>query len=154
VRAPAEVATFLYSPSKGIFLGKFGNFFSKGLNKVGKVVEKGKKVKLPNGKTLTQLTQKAEKDFARQSNNWTKRSLFKDKTAKDLDKMFRGRGLDPKGLDPLNGKGSYIHPKSGRKYCIDAKNKGRYREPSHVDISRSENYTGPLKKKRMIYKDE
>jgi len=98
--------------------------------------------------------EQAGRDFVKEPNNWTKGSLLKDKSAVELDLMFRDKKFRPKGPDPLNGRGNYVHPKSGRKYHIDPKNKGRYREPSHVDVSRSEGYTGSLKKKSMIYKDE
>ena len=71
--------------------------------------------------------------------------------------MFTKKGFDPKGkLSKDYGCfDSYIHPKSGRQYYMDPKMKGRYREPSHVDIGRARKYEGPLegKKKRFGYLD-
>ncbi len=85
---------------------------------------------------------------------WTKSSPFINKNADELHEMFIKKGFDPHGLDPKNGLGNYINPKNERQYHIDPKDVGRYREPNHVDISRLENYTGSLEKKRMAYKND
>jgi hypothetical protein len=45
---------------------------------------------------------------------------FKGKTALELEEMFLKRGFQPKGRDPLNGKGNYVNPQTGRPYNIDA----------------------------------
>ncbi|MBS0638068.1 MAG: hypothetical protein JSS12_11205, partial [Verrucomicrobia bacterium] len=85
---------------------------------------------------------------------WIKSSPFKDKTADELHHMFLKKGLEPKGPDPKNGLGSYIHPESERQYRIDPKKVGRYDEPNHIDVSRPDKYNGPLGKKRFKYKDD
>ena len=44
---------------------------------------------------------------------------FKGKTPEQIDKMFKDKGFEPRGPDPLNGKGGYVNPKTGRSYHID-----------------------------------
>ncbi|MCW5958622.1 MAG: hypothetical protein KIS76_00560 [Pyrinomonadaceae bacterium] len=46
---------------------------------------------------------------------------FKGKTPQQIEDMFLGKGYIPKGPDPLNGRGTYMNPRSGRGYHIDAK---------------------------------
>ena len=62
---------------------------------------------------------------------------FKGKTPAQIDKMLRSKGFVTKGTNPLSGKGSYLHPKTGRMYYLDKG--GVYRagvEGPHVDIFR------------------
>ena len=71
---------------------------------------------------------------------------FKGKTPIEIDDMFRKKGFGTSGPDPLNGKGGYINPKSGRSYHIDWKNS--YGERPHVDVNRPRTYKGPLEKRK------
>ncbi|WP_027671346.1 polymorphic toxin type 37 domain-containing protein [Rheinheimera baltica] len=77
---------------------------------------------------------------------------FKNKTAKEIDKMFMDKGFRKSGPDPLNGYGGYVNPKTGRSYHIDPKENGKYREPNHVDVNRLRDYKGGLDKKKLPYK--
>ena len=74
---------------------------------------------------------------------------FKNKSAKDIDKMFRKKGFESRGPDPINGYGGYVNPKTGRSYHIDPKEYGKYREPNHVDVNRPKG--SPLTKKKYPY---
>ena len=71
---------------------------------------------------------------------------FKGKTPTEIDKMLRDAGFEPRGPDPLNGKGGYVNPKTGRSYHIDEANS--FGEPPHVDVNRLRDYKGPLDKKK------
>ncbi len=71
---------------------------------------------------------------------------FKDKTATEIDKMFKAKGFEPRGPDPLNGKGGYVNPENQRSYHIDEANS--FGEPPHVDVNRLKTYKGPLEKKK------
>lgn len=82
---------------------------------------------------------------------WSKASPFKNKSADELHDMFIQKGFDPKGPNPKNGLGSYVNPKNKRADHIDPQDVGRYKEPNHVDVSRSGDYKGPLEKKRFGY---
>jgi hypothetical protein len=65
---------------------------------------------------------------------------FKGKTFEDIDQILTERGFRKVGPDPANGKGSYFHPKTGRKYYLDKG--GVYKEGiemPHVDVHRMEN---------------
>ncbi len=62
---------------------------------------------------------------------------FKGKTPQQIDDLLTSRGFKKVGPDPMNGKGAYFHPDSGRKYDLDAG--GVYRagtELPHVDVHR------------------
>jgi hypothetical protein len=72
---------------------------------------------------------------------------FKGKTAAEIDGMFKAKGFDLRGPDPLNGKGGYVNPKNGRSYHIDEANS--FGEPPHVDVNRLKSYRGPLDKKKL-----
>ena len=85
---------------------------------------------------------------------WQKASPFKHRSAKELNEMFIEKGYQSRGVDPLMGRGSYVNPRNGRSYRIDPYAEGRYREPNHVDVSRSRDYSGPLDKKRFLYAEE
>ncbi|WP_204723392.1 polymorphic toxin type 37 domain-containing protein, partial [Fastidiosibacter lacustris] len=72
---------------------------------------------------------------------------FKDKSANEIDQMFRDKGFNPRGLDPLNGKGGYVNPKTDRSYHIDPG--GKYKkgtEYPHVDVNRANGSKLPKKK--------
>ena len=72
---------------------------------------------------------------------------FQGKTAQQIDKIFRDKGFDVKGTEPVAGKGSYINPKTGRKYYIDKG--GEYKkgtELPHVDVHRPSGSSLPKKK--------
>jgi hypothetical protein len=74
---------------------------------------------------------------------------FKGKTAAQIDEMFKAKGFEPRGPDPLNGKGGYVNPKTGRSYHIDEANS--FGEPPHVDVNRAKTYDGPLDKKKYPF---
>lgn len=62
---------------------------------------------------------------------------FKGRTPQQIDDAFRKKGFDLKGSNPIAGKGSYINPKTKRKYYIDKG--GEYKkgtELPHVDVHR------------------
>jgi len=76
---------------------------------------------------------------------------FKGKNFEEIDCLLKRKGFYTKGLDPLNGKGSYFHPKTNRKYYLD--HAGRiYRkgikELPHVDVHYKFPVNG-IKKKRF-----
>src|SRR5690606_8917391 len=59
---------------------------------------------------------------------------FKGKAAKEVAKMLEKKSYIPKGPDPAAGRGTYVNPKTGRSYHIDAnhpKPKG-----AHVGVHR------------------
>ena len=72
---------------------------------------------------------------------------FKGKTPKQIDEMFRKKGFEPRGPDPISGKGGYVNPKTGRSYHIDPG--GKYKkvaELPHVDVNRLPGSKLPKKK--------
>ena len=78
---------------------------------------------------------------------------FKGKSADEIDAMFRQKRFETRGIDPKNGKGGYVNPKTGRSYYIDKG--GQYKkgyEAPHVDVNRDayNGYNGKLKKKKYI----
>jgi hypothetical protein len=60
--------------------------------------------------------------------------------------MMQGKGFDPRGPDPLSGKGGYVNPDNSRSYHIDPNNS--YNEPPHIDVNRPPDYNGDLPKKK------
>jgi len=78
---------------------------------------------------------------------------FKNKTAAQIDEMFKKKGFTKSGPDPAGGTGGYVNPKTGRSYHIDPKDWGKYPEPNHVDVNRLRDYKGPLEKKKLPYKE-
>ena len=72
---------------------------------------------------------------------------FRGKTAEQIDEMFRRRGFDARGPDPIHGRGGYVNPKTGRSFHIDpgAEYK-RGTEYPHVDVNRLGNSHLPKKK--------
>ncbi|GMO00832.1 hypothetical protein PthstB1num2_28720 [Parageobacillus thermoglucosidasius] len=76
---------------------------------------------------------------------------FKGKTFKEIEDMFMKKGFEKRGPDPLNGKGGYVNPKTGRSYYLDKG--GHYKkgyEPSHVDVNRLKNSKNNLPKKKYF----
>ena len=76
---------------------------------------------------------------------------FKGKAAAEIDEMFKAKGFQPRGTDPVNGFGGYVNPQTGRSYHIDPKNS--FNEPFHVDVNRLKTYNGPLEKKKYFTGD-
>ena len=68
---------------------------------------------------------------------------FVGKSFEEIDHMFRMKGFEMKGIDPLMGKESYFNPKTGTKYYLDwgEKEYKTGRESFHVDVF----YNGHLK---------
>ena len=65
---------------------------------------------------------------------------FKGKSFEEIDKILTARGYKKMGPNPAEGKGSYFHPKTGRKYYLDKG--GVYKEGTelpHVDVHRMDN---------------
>ncbi|RDE34706.1 hypothetical protein DV713_11750 [Parageobacillus thermoglucosidasius] len=76
---------------------------------------------------------------------------FKGKTFKEIEDMFMKKGFEKRGPDPLNGKGGYVNPKTGRSYYLDKG--GHYKkgyEPPHVDVNRLKNSKNNLPKKKYF----
>jgi RHS repeat-associated protein len=71
---------------------------------------------------------------------------FASRTAAEIDEMFTAKGYQPRGPDPLNGKGGYVNPNNQRSYHIDEANS--FGESPHVDVNRLRSYNGPLDKKK------
>ena len=66
---------------------------------------------------------------------------FKGKSFEEIDKMLTEKGFKKIGPDPLNGKGSYFHPETGRKYYFDKGGrvyKGNVTEGPHIDVHNME----------------
>jgi len=85
---------------------------------------------------------------ARAAGNTGLGNPFKGKTPAQIDEMFRAKGFEPRGPDPLNGKGGYVNPKTGRSYHIDEAN--GFGEAPHVDVNRLKTYDGSLEKKKYL----
>jgi RHS repeat-associated protein len=86
---------------------------------------------------LTRVTRWVAKAFGRGDD--AAKSLganpFKGKTAEEISQMLEKKGYVPRGPDPATGRGTYVNPKTGRGYHIDASHpppKG-----SHVGVHRS-----------------
>lgn len=89
-------------------------------------------------------------DILPEGHIWFRQTPFKQMTAQQVDQRLRSKGFIPRGKDPVSGRGSYIHPKTGRMYRIDPKGSGKFpNEPSHVDVCRSKGENLP--KKRLAY---
>lgn len=73
---------------------------------------------------------------------------FVGKAPAEIDQMFKAKGFELRGPDPLNGKGGYVNPQTGRSYHIDEANS--FGEPPHVDVNRLRTYDGPLAKKKYF----
>lgn len=58
---------------------------------------------------------------------------FKGKTPPEIDEMFRNKGFEPRGPNPMNGEGNYVNPKTGRGYHIDNHPPPK---PPHVGVHR------------------
>jgi len=78
-------------------------------------------------------------------------SPFKGKTAPEIERMFMRKGLEPRGPNPVAGKGGYVNPNNGRSYHIDPLPQAFKKtgvEPPHVDVNRPRDYIGNLEKKK------
>src|SRR2546423_9733495 len=73
---------------------------------------------------------------------------FKRKTPTQIIEMFRVKGFEPRGPNPMIGKDGYINPKTGRSYHIDSANS--FGEAPHVDVNRLKTYDGLLDKKKYF----
>jgi RHS repeat-associated protein len=70
---------------------------------------------------------------------------FKGKSPQQVEDMFLKKGFDPKGPDPLNGRGTYVNPKSGRGYHINADHPPP--KPPHVGVHRPRTLRNKMKAK-------
>ena len=69
------------------------------------------------------------------------------KTPRQIDRRFRNKGNEPRGLDPVGGRGGYRNPRTGRSSHIDPG--GNYRrgpEAPHVDVNRPRGSDLPKRK--------
>ena len=71
---------------------------------------------------------------------------FLGKSAEEIAEMFKSKGFEPRGPDPIGGRGGFVNPKNGRSYHIDFNTPGH--DP-HVDINRLPKNTPELPKKRL-----
>jgi hypothetical protein len=72
---------------------------------------------------------------------------FRGKTPQEIDRMLKEKGFEPRGPDPVSGKGGYVDPKTGRSYHIDPG--GQYKkgaEEPHVDVNRPPSSDLPKRK--------
>ena len=72
---------------------------------------------------------------------------FAGKTPVEIDQIFRNRGFQPRGPNPMIGKGGYVNPQTGRSFHIDPG--GQYKsgvEAPHVDVNRLKASDLPKKK--------
>lgn len=60
---------------------------------------------------------------------------FKGKSPERIGTMLENKGFVKKGVNPVEGEGSYLHPKSGNQYYIDKGGKyAKGTELPHVDV--------------------
>ena len=72
---------------------------------------------------------------------------FKGKSPAQIDNTFKSKGFEPRGPNPISGKGGYVNPKTTRSYHIDpGGNYKKGKELPHVDVNRVNNNTLPKKK--------
>ena len=64
--------------------------------------------------------------------------------------MFKAKGFEPRGPDPVGGKGGYVNPETGRSYHIDPlpQEFKAGTEMPHVDVNRTKGYGGSLDKRK------
>ena len=74
---------------------------------------------------------------------------FKGKSVEQIDKMFRKKGFELRGPNPISGKGGYVNPRTLRSYHIDEAN--RFGESAHVDVNRLRDFAGNLTKKKYPF---
>ncbi|MCA1790137.1 MAG: hypothetical protein LC667_09850, partial [Thioalkalivibrio sp.] len=72
---------------------------------------------------------------------------FRGRTPQEVEDMFLKKGFEPRGPDPVGGRGGYVNPRNGRSYHIDEANS--FNEPPHVDVNRPRGYKGPLDKRKL-----
>src|SRR5690606_8424129 len=71
---------------------------------------------------------------AKRTNEGLGRNPFKGKSKEQVEEMFKKKGFEPKGENPLNGEGTYVNPKTGRHYHLDAHHPPP--KPPHVGVGR------------------
>jgi RHS repeat-associated protein len=79
---------------------------------------------------------------------------FEGKSADEIDQMFREKGYETRGSDPVHGKGGYVNPRTGRSFHIDPgvdRNGVRVEEP-HVDVNRPRGFD-LFDKKKLPYQE-
>ncbi len=74
---------------------------------------------------------------------------FKGKTPQEIDAMFRAKGFRPEGPNPMNGAGTYVNPKNGRGYHLDA-NHPPGKAP-HVGVHRTRGNRKKLKPRDYFF---
>lgn len=67
---------------------------------------------------------------------------FEGKTPPEIDSMFRRKGYTPMGPNPLNGEGTYVNPRNGRGYHVDAYHPPP--KPPHVGVHRTRGNRGTM----------
>ena len=75
---------------------------------------------------------------------------FNGKTFEEIGRMLTEKGFEKVGPGPKNGRGSYFHPRSGRKYYLDKAGKVYKKtgeELPHVDVHRPNGSAIPEKRK-------
>lgn len=78
---------------------------------------------------------------------------FKGKSPAQINNAFKGKGFEPRGPNPISGKGGYVNPKTTRSYHIDpGGNYKKGKELPHVDVNRVNNNT--LQKKKYPIGDK
>jgi len=81
---------------------------------------------------------------------------FSGRTFEKIDYMFKSKEFRSLGPDPLKGKGSYFHPRTGRRYYLDYAGKvyrGNIKEMPHVDVY-YKNHVKGIEKKRLPLGDQ
>ena len=99
--------------------------------------------------TTAGTTANAGRTITAVENAATVANPFKGKTAQKIEDMLTKKGYEPRGPDPLTGRGGYVNPQNGRSYHIDPANK--FGEPSHVDVNRLPKNTPELPKKKYPF---
>jgi hypothetical protein len=86
---------------------------------------------------------------------------FRGRTPEQVNEMMQAKGFDPRGENPVTGRGGYVNPRNLRSYHIQPKphTSREGTEFPHVDVNRLRTYRGPLKKKKYplgarLYDDE
>ena len=77
---------------------------------------------------------------------------FQGKNPSQIRDIFIGKGFVPRGPDPLNGKGGFVNPKTGKSSHIDPG--GCFKkgfEPPHVDANFRRGQGPSGKKKRKFF---
>ena len=108
----------------------------KGLGAAGRGVRAGLKA-------LKNLGKRRSKDIPKGLGT----NPFEGKTPNQIDKLFKNKGFETRGPNPLSGKGGYVNPKTGRSYHLDPG--GQYKKGTefpHVDVNRANGSKIPKRK--------